>query len=355
MVSFRLGGRDGVAVEAAKWEGSLERLGWSVRRVAGAIEDRGRAGDVVLPGLALPDDGTTAPAPDRAAVAAALARADLVLVENLLSLPLNLPAAEVVSDVLAETRLPVVLHHHDLPWQRARTAHVHGFPPDLHGARHVTINDLSRRELAARRGIEAVTIRNCFDTDAPPGDRTRGRAVIGAARDDIVVLHPVRAIERKNVPAALQLCEQLAERLTPRLVRYWLPGPAEEGYGPTLAAVLDTATNVKVHREPAPAIADAYAAADVVAFPSTWEGFGNPVVESVIARRPLVAGHYPALDELVGEGFRFLGTDDPDGVARAVIEPDPTIVEHNLTIAHRHHSLAALDEQLGALLAEQQP
>ena len=35
MISFRLGGEDGVAVEAAKWAGALGLLGWAVRSVAG--------------------------------------------------------------------------------------------------------------------------------------------------------------------------------------------------------------------------------------------------------------------------------------------------------------------------------
>ena len=80
MVSFRLGGEDGVAVEAAKWAGALGLLGWTVRTVAGAGPV-----DAVLPGLAM-----DAPEPPtRAEVDGAIADADLVIVENLCSLPLN--------------------------------------------------------------------------------------------------------------------------------------------------------------------------------------------------------------------------------------------------------------------------
>ena len=89
VVSFRLGGSDGVAVEARKWAWALGELGFEVRRVAGAIEDDGR-----------PDDTVASRARDRARrgiddadVVAALDGADLVIVDNLCSLPLNVDAA----------------------------------------------------------------------------------------------------------------------------------------------------------------------------------------------------------------------------------------------------------------------
>ena len=78
----------------------------------------------------------------------ACASADLVVVENLCSLPLNPPAAAVVAGVCAGR--PALFHHHDLPWQRPHFAHLPP-PPDDPAWTHVTINELSRLELAARR------------------------------------------------------------------------------------------------------------------------------------------------------------------------------------------------------------
>src|SRR5476649_1528341 len=111
LISFRLGGSDGVSVEAAKWAGALRRLGFEVTTVAGSGPV-----DHLLPGL-----GIDAPEPpDDAEIDDALRGADLVVVENLCSLPLNAPAAAAVARVLRARR--AVLHHHDLPWQRARFA-----------------------------------------------------------------------------------------------------------------------------------------------------------------------------------------------------------------------------------------
>ncbi len=61
LVSFRLGGTDGVSVESRKWQWALEQLGFEVRRVAGEIAGPALPHDVVLPALAIaPPDGVPA-------------------------------------------------------------------------------------------------------------------------------------------------------------------------------------------------------------------------------------------------------------------------------------------------------
>ena len=153
LVSFRLGGGDGVSVEAAKWATALGTLGWVVRTVAGSGPV-----DTLLPGLAI-----DAPEPPtRAEVRDALAEADLVIVENLCSLPLNPPAAALVASACAGR--PALLHHHDLPWQRPHLAHLPP-PPDDPAWAHVTINELSRTELAAH-GMSATTIPAAYAASA---------------------------------------------------------------------------------------------------------------------------------------------------------------------------------------------
>jgi glycosyltransferase involved in cell wall biosynthesis len=348
-VSYRLGGTDGVSIESAKWMQALESLGFTTRRVAGEVAGPARADDVTLPWLAL-DAAKSSAGPDADAAAGIFDDGALTVIENVCSLPLNIEAARAVAGAAVRTSSRVVLHHHDLPWQRPQTAAVTDLPPHAPGALHVAINAISRAELA-QRGIDAVEITNAFDVDAPEGDRDATRTALGFAPDDIVVLQPARAIPRKDVPAALRFAEELAVLVAPRPVRFWITGPAEDGYESTLDALLDAA-RVPVTLGLGPSPADAYAAADVVVFPSTVEGFGNPVIESVIARRPLVVGHYPVLDEILTHGFELFSVTEPEAVAKWLDDPDLGVLDRNLVRAREHYALADLPRRIDRTLRD---
>jgi glycosyltransferase involved in cell wall biosynthesis len=346
-LSYRLGGADGVAVEARKWEWALRQLGFWVRRVAGELDDGLRPDDTWIPFLAIDPADEASPEPE--VLATALAGADLVIVENLCSLPINPDAATLTAKVLDQHAGRVVFRHHDLPWQRAGLAAPEGIPPHRADSVHVTINDYSRVQLE-NRGFAAVTLRNAFDLDPPSGDRVGTRAAFGFEPDELVLLQPTRAIPRKNIPAAIEFAAELARLRPDRALRLWITGPAEDGYDDVFARlVTDSTVPVVVGR--APSAPDAYAAADLILFPSTWEGFGNPVIESIAHRRPIAVGNYPVLDELRAFGVQLLSVDDPDGVAAWLDAPDPAVLEANVELVRPHCAITDLPRRLDTLLA----
>lgn len=326
-----------MSVVARHWQAILEDAGWAVRTVAGAGPV-----DVVIPELDI--DSPDPPHPDR--LARVLHDVDVVVVENLCSLPLNVAATEAAATTLRGR--PTILHHHDLPWQRDRFAHVSGWPPRDPAWRHVVINELSRRQLA-ERGVESEVIRNGFDVDVEPGDGARARAALGLSPDARLAVHPVRAIPRKDVPTALSVAHRLG-------ATYWLLGPAEEGYGPELARLLGDASGPVLHGLPEGIdVADAYAAADLVLLPSTWEGFGNPVAESALHSRPLAIRRYPVARELEAFGFCWFDVDHPadlDRLARFLEHPDEGLLHHNRSVVVDHFSTEAVARRVVPLLRE---
>jgi glycosyltransferase involved in cell wall biosynthesis len=344
-VSFRFGMTDGVSVVARTWMDAFEHLGFEVLTVTGEPGSHH-----VVPGLAI--DATD---PDHnelvAGIEAALADVDLVVVENLLTIPLNLPASRALAEVLRGR--PALLHHHDPPWHRERFAHITELPAQDPAWRHVSINRLLREQLG-ERGIDSTVIYNAFANPGRTSEarrrelRTEVRRSIGIAPGARVVAHPVRAIERKNVPAAVRLAEALD-------ATYWLLGPAEEGYGPELERVLATASCPVVH-EPWGDVEGIYAAADHITFPSTWEGFGNPPIEAALHRRTVSVGDYPVAHELRALGFEWFDPTDVDAIRAAIQDPTSTAVrsmlDHNEKVAGEHFSLGRMRTSLHRVLDE---
>ena len=159
------------------------------------------------------------------------------------------------------------------------------------------------------------------------------------------MLFPTRAIPRKNVAGAFELAASLNAVL-------WLLGPAEDGYDDTLEGLIASAPTRVVTRLPEGLdIHDAYAACDLVVVPSTWEGFGNPVLESATHRRALAVYPYPVLEEIRAFGFRFFGLEEIDDLRRFLEEPDESLFEHNAAIARTHFNVVELPGRLASLLA----
>ena len=320
-----------MAIETEKWGNALATLGYDIRTVAG----EGPV-DVVVSGLGIRDERPL----DLEALDRGL-DADLVIVENLLSLPLNPSAAEAVAERLRAR--PAILHHHDLPWQRSQFVAAPGPPSDPNWL-HVAINHRSVLELA-ERGITATLLYNSFDPTPPTGDREGLRAALSARPGERIALQPTRALERKGIEAAVTACAEID-------ATFWLLGDAEDGFDEELERVIAAARCPVILGMPPGdfSIHDAYAAADLVVMGSTWEGFGNPVLEAATHRRPLLLNRYPIARELEGYGFTWFGLDETTEFQQVMTNGTDDLVAQNAAVAEEHFSLFDLPNRLSALL-----
>jgi glycosyltransferase involved in cell wall biosynthesis len=90
------------------------------------------------------------------------------------------------------------------------------------------------------------------------------------------------------------------------------------GWGPQPA--LDVEGIVRLGYVGHPELPRWYRGADVSVYPSRFEGFGMPVVESMACGTPCVASAHPSLDEACGEAAVRVDPDDPEAIAAGIEE-----------------------------------
>ena len=406
IAAARLSGVDGVSFEAAKWEHVLTELGYEVRLCTGQL-DGFRATARVIPAMQFVDAEMTAastaafdPRHDPDAVRREIRRLadallgelrswvaeesiELVVVENAWAIPMQLPLGVALAQLVAETGLPAIGHHHDYWWERSRFAGCivpelleEAFPPNLPSIRHASINTLAGAELRRRRGIMSDVVPNVYDFDQPlppavAGVRLALRRELSMGPDDLLVVQPTRVVPRKGIELTIELVGRLRD---PRAV-ILVTGPSgDEGHA-YLADLKHQARSAGVALRyrperfapdhdgppvgPAHSLADAYQAADLIAYPSLYEGFGNALLESVFFGRPLLVNRYAVyVADIAPKGFRFIEVDHAiadqtvDEVRAVLADParQAAVADHNRAIGRRHFGYDVLRAYLRATI-----
>lgn len=404
-VSTRLAGTDGVSLETEKWDALLTSLGHTCFYFAGEL-DRPPQRSYLLPEAhfqhpdiaSLNDDlfdnqirhsKTTGEIHKlRFHIKKHLYQfqqqfeIDLLIVENALAIPMNVPLAAALTEFIAETRIPAIGHHHDFAWERKRFSvnaaqdYLYAsFPPTLPSIQHVVINTFAARQLALRTGANSTLIPNVMDFDheppTPDGYADDLRTALGIEEDQYFILQPTRIVPRKRIEHAIELTHRIhADSVLVISHESGDEGSTYESYLRDYAAILDThvifgAHIINHHRGALPdgtkrySLPDAYHNADLVTYPSTVEGFGNAFLETIYYRRPIVMSNYEIFKtDIQPKGFRVIGFDDfiSDNTviqAREVIsnpEIAAEIAEHNYNLGKRFYSYRVLEQELVNLI-----
>lgn len=241
---------------------------------------------------------------------------EVLVPENILAIPMHIPLGLAMTEVIAETPLPVIAHHHDFTWERERfTLNAvndylqAAFPPLLYGMEHVVINSMQQKELARRLGIPSQIIPNVLDFASPaPGidDYNRDlRAEIGLREDDILILQPTRVVARKGIEHAIELVRRLREPRAKLVISH--PAGDEGSAYMTMIEdrIADAGVDVRFIADRVSerrgrttdgrkiyTLLDVYPHADLVTYPSHYEGFGNAFLEAIYFRKPIVVNTY---------------------------------------------------------------
>lgn len=406
-VSTRFNGTDGVSLETTKWATTLERLGHACFYFSGE-SDRPPERSRVAPRAHFLNPEIQAiqkvafsareRPPEITRQIHALAfdlknelyrfiqdfSIELLIVENALTIPLNVPLGLALTELLSETGMPAIAHHHDFFWERQRfmvgcvwdfidTA----FPPHLPSLRHVVINSLAAEQLGMRNHTFSLLIPNVMDFDNPPPPPDAYSAdlktELGLATDEYFLLQPTRIVPRKGIEHAIELTGRLGQPAS--LVISHASGDEGDEYAQRLheyanllqvrvrfaSARVTQTRGVAANDAKLYALGDAYQRADLVTYPSTIEGFGNAFLEALYYRRPIVVNNYSVYNiDIKPKGFEVI---EFDGfITQAVVEQTREIlknparakemVERNYALATKHYSYTMLARRLETLLAE---
>jgi len=308
---------------------------------------------------------------------------ELLVVENALAIPMNIPLGLALTEYIAETGSPTIAHHHDFFWERKRFLvncvwdyFNMAFPPHLPSVHHVVINSSAANQLSLRTGISSLLIPNVMDFDHPPAQPDEYsadvRQAFQIAPGEWFFLQPTRVVPRKGIEHAIELTRRLGSRA--HLVVSHASGDegyAYERYLRGYAGLLNVTVNFEADliKDQRGAIAnrkvytlyDVYPWADLVTYPSDIEGFGNAFLEAIYFRKPIVVNNYSIFDiDIKPKGFQVIEfdgyiTDETVQKTQQVLEdPDQAqeMAEHNYRLARRHYSFSMLERRLQTILAD---
>ena len=410
-ISTRFAGTDGVTLESSKWAEVLKRNGYQCFWFAGEL-DRDPKRSFLVPIAHFKDKqnewinqqiwGHKHRHPDVTDAIHAIKSElkiqlrsfikafsiDFLIVQNALTIPMQVPLGVALTELLAETRIPTIAHHHDFYWERKRfSVNAVGdfirmaFPPNLHNIEHVVINSAAQEELALRTGISSIIIPNVLDFENPPdinGNRTQCfRESIGLEPDDIMVLQPTRVIRRKGIEHAIELVKELNNPRYKLVISHeagdegfeyaeWLKNDAaNQGVDLRLLNLeIDDPWNSIDHIPHGCndnfTMLDVYPHADLITYPSLYEGFGNAFLEAVYFKKPMLINRYAIfIRDIQPQGFDlvvmdgFLSRRNVDEIKEVLISSErrQQMVNANFEIALKHYSYAVLNKKLNYLLS----
>lgn len=172
-----------------------------------------------------------------------------------------------------------------------------------------TRDDLVRLHPEIDKPIEVTPLGVAENFGRPRPGRLRGIP-------DDYVLHVGSRFAHKNIGLVFEAVARLAQR-EPALHIVLSGNPLTAGERERLQdlGIADRVVRVKVSDADLPRL---YADARAFVFPSRYEGFGVPVLESMAAGCPTVVSRAPALLEITDGAALDVDADDPDGLAEAI-------------------------------------
>ncbi|MGI9256145.1 MAG: glycosyltransferase [Salinispira sp.] len=308
---------------------------------------------------------------------------DVLIIENALAIPMNIPLALAITEIIAESDMPAIAHHHDFFWERIRFLVNNipdyiamAFPPQISNMAHVVINSEAQQSLSYRTGLSSVVVPNVHDYHAPVTGideyNKDFRRAIGIAEDDILFLQPTRIVARKGIEHAVELLHRLKNPKAKLLISHQTKDEGQDYY----ERIISYAKLLEIDLLVCPDIIgaergrnekgqkvyslwDIYPHADFVTYPSSYEGFGNAFLETIYFRKPLMVNRYSIfVQDIEPLGFdaiimdSYITEDVVNRVRNILRDPETAckMTDKNFDLAKQYFSYEILEQKLRSVL-----
>jgi glycosyltransferase involved in cell wall biosynthesis len=406
-ISTRIAGTDGVSLELEKWADVFKKFGWTSFYFAGELDRPPERSYLVEKAhfthpeiKAIHNKVFGVTTRERALSKKIYQLAielkdhlydfvkkfdiDLIIPQNALTIPLNIPLGIALTEFIAETHISTIAHHHDFYWERDRfmvnavSDYLRmAFPPVLPSIDHIVINSVADIQLSLRTGISSHVIYNVMDFDNPPPPPDEYtfdvRQALGIEDDELFILQPTRVVQRKGIEHAIELVHRLGRKA--KLVISHASGDEGWDYEQRLKEysklmnvnTIFVSDIINEERGTTPdgrkiyTLEDIYPYADLVTYPSTFEGFGNAFLETLYFKKPIVVNTYSIyLKDIQPKGFKVIEidgyvTDNAVEQTKQILDnPDlrKEMVDHDYALAKEYFSYTVLERILRHYMIE---
>ena len=308
---------------------------------------------------------------------------DILVVQNALAIPVNIPLGLAITEFIIGTGIPTIAHHHDFFWERERfnSPVVNdylraAFPPVHPSIQHVVINSLAGQAIGQFTGASWTLIPNVLDFKMLPAEiddyNRHFKKDIGLDDDTLIFLQPTRIVSRKGIETAAELVKRTGLSKASLVITHEAGDEGQEYLMriEEFAKFIDVdlrliSDRIGLQRDSKSSgdrtytLWDAYLNADIVVYPSLYEGYGNAFVETIYCKKPIVINRYAIfVADIENKGFDVVSFDGyiTNGTIRRIKDlldnPDQTAqtVEKNYMLGWRYLSYEMLEEKLEQLL-----